>query len=315
MIIKREGERVKLIPEDYEDLVDLYLTINPGEIVCAKATLVIKGDETREKKKVKRYVCLEVEELALEPHSKALRIRGKVIQGPKEIPLTRLAITLKVGDSLETEWKEEFNEFRQNLRKVYALAIDDRVASIAEIYRGSYKILETIYRNERELEDFIGEVVGKLRQLNPENLIICGPAFYKELVKKQFGKGILIETSYGGELGIRELLKRREFLEKINEIREVEKLERLNEALLGLMKETSSVGEEAINDLESGNVEEIFISRDYLKRLKENRDLEKIEKLLKLPKQYGAKIYIIEGESDLAKQLYFLGGVLVKKRW
>jgi len=315
MLIKKESDKVVLIPENYEDLVDLYLTLQPKDVICSKATVVIKGDETTEKEKRKIYLCLEIEELFIDPHSKSLRIRWKVLNAPKDIPLTRLTITIRIGDCIETEWKEEFKEFKQNIRKTYALSIDDYSACLAELFRGNYKILNIWHRNNRELEDYIGEIVGYLRKFNPENLIICGPMFYKELVKKQLEKGVLIDTSYGGEEGIRELLKRKELLDYLQEFKEKEKVEKLRKALVDLINEKASVGEEALADLENGNVEEIFISRDYLKRLKESKNYELMDKLLKLPKQYGAKIYIIEGENDEAKQLYFLGGFLVKKRW
>lgn len=315
VIIKRENNKVILIPEDYEDLVDLYLTLEKGDVICTRTSVVLKGNETREKEKIKVYLCIQVEEMKIDPHAKSLRIRGKILQGPKELPLTTMSINIRIGDKLETEWKDSFREFRENLQKIYVLCIDDRVATLAEIYRGKYRILYTVYRNDRELEDFIGEVIGLLRERNPENLVICGPMFYKEIVKSKLGKGVLIETSYGGEEGIMELLKRKEFLDKIGAIKEKEKLEKLQDALLDLVKEQASVGEEAIRNLMDGNVEEIFISRDYLKRLKENKDEEKLNLLLKLPKKYGANLYIIEGEHELAKQLYFLGGILVKKRW
>ncbi|AAR38963.1 NEQ109 [Nanoarchaeum equitans Kin4-M] len=304
MRVKVKDDKVQLYIEDYEDLVDLFLTIEKGDIICAKVPIVIKKEY--EKEKTVKYVCIEVEELKLDPYY-GLRIYGRIVKGDKDVPLTKMSINLNVGKTIETQYNEKWLKFKPK-NVVYVLCVDDEKGVLAEIYRNKYKIIKEYYR-EGELSDFIDQILKDIK----ENTIVCGPNFIRDIISSKANVPS-IYASYGGEEGIRELLKNKEFFNLIKDEIEKQKIEKLEKAFQLLYKGQISIGEEAIEDIKIGNVEEVYVHRDYLKRLKERKEEDLLNTILVLPKKYNAKIYIIEGDSDLAKQLYFLK-VIVKKRW
>src|SRR3989344_6202750 len=98
----------KLIPQNPDDLWLLSSIIMPGSVVTAKTLRspeIHRGDETVKADKRQYTLTIVVEKIEL---SDELRLGGKIIEGPPEIPHEWHTIEIAVGTDLKVikQWKK-----------------------------------------------------------------------------------------------------------------------------------------------------------------------------------------------------------------
>lgn len=107
-----ESGLVKIVVNDKLDLWHLENIIEKGDSVSAKSPryIFVQRDEGKEKSK-KKFIKLKinVEKIEFSKNRDRLRIKGKIIECPKDVPKGYHTIEVGLGSKIEIEkkWKEE----------------------------------------------------------------------------------------------------------------------------------------------------------------------------------------------------------------
>jgi protein pelota len=336
-IDKKENE-ILCIPENLDDLWHLEKIIDKNDIVYGSSDRKIKPSKEGEKTiRQKIFVELQVTDVHFQEFSENLRINGIIIGGrPEEY------IELKSHHSLELVRGEKIKIRKETLKKwqidrlrkaenasaanqLLVILIDDEAAELAYInpYEISRKaLIKEPRRGKRyaeEKSDYFDKIFEKLTALQPKKILIAGPGFVKENLKKFIEnkkiKGypqVLLETvSYTGEPGFKELLGSGKLQVIEQQLQLTKETQIIEEFLKKASKQFAEYGKEHIQKaLEVGAVETLLVSeRHFL----QNR--EETEKILDLAEKNGANIEIISAKNPQEKTIHGYGGIVAILRY
>src|SRR3989338_6694744 len=237
-ILKKDhstGE-IKLTCESLEDLWHVERTLQEGDTVRAKSWRRFKvegSDDSGEKKEVK--IDLMVERVEFAKLANRLRVGGKIKSGtPEEFVQTGSYHTIDLEPhypfSIIKVWKshqlkrleEAVSEGKRP--KIALCAMDDEKAVFATL-RGygvayEFELENSASKRDEKYEEkqqkYFAEIEKKLSSYTVEKLIVAGPGFAKENLKKMLErkhsallqKIIWENCSYAERSGINELLKK-----------------------------------------------------------------------------------------------------------
>ena len=201
-IDKKENE-IQCIPETPEDLWHLEKIISKKDIVFGVVDRKIKPKNEGEKtQRIKLFVELEVEDTHFEEYSNELRVNGIILGGkPEEF------IELKSHQNLEIGCGEKIRIKKENLTQwqidrlkkaqqsstndaLLCVLLDDEEAELAFI--NSYNISKKAIIKEKkggkryaqEKSTYFDEILEKIITLQPKKIILAGPGFTKDNLKK-----------------------------------------------------------------------------------------------------------------------------------
>lgn len=330
-IDKKENE-IQCIPEIIEDLWHLEKIISPRDKVFGSTDRKIKPKNDGEKaRRAKLFVELEVKEIKFEEYGSNLRINGVILAGKPEelIELKshqnieiKLNEKLKIKKELLKNWQIERlkkAEHESATTNLLTILLDDEEAELAFI--NSYSITKKALikekkrgkRYEQEKSTFFEEILEKIISINPKKILIAGPGFTKENLKKfiedkkikGMTKLFVESTNSISDTGFNELIHHGviEKLEKeLQLIREAKKIE---EFLSLLTKEKGEYGVKRIKEIIGlGAIKTLLISEKYLIQ---NRV--EAEELMDLAEKNGSEIEIISSKNPQEKIIWGFGGV------
>jgi protein pelota len=318
---------VKLVPESFEDLYLLAMIISAGDRVSSKSYRRFKAGEgdTGEQKEV--FIKLGVEKTELDKGAGKLRLMGKIIEGrPEQYIRINSYHTLSIGpgDMMDIE-KEAWSGFIiRRIRQAVAeakrprlgvIALDDEKATIAYIRGYGIDLTGELYSHlskkmkekefEKQKEAYFDEVIAAASRMDVEIVIIAGPGFMKDDVKKyidsnriQVPKRLVYVASTDAERsGIREVMKG-EAVSKLLESEHVKKeFEYLDLFFRGIRNSGAVSGIERVKaELREYKVGIILVNDSMLNN-------EAIKKLLDEADRSGVKIEIFNSEDEAGKQL------------
>ena len=103
---------LKLIPETTDDLWILYNVIEEGDIVVAKTTREVKGDEGSSGRRIPMTLAIKVRHVEFQQFTERLRVRGIVVEGPERYGVKGHYHTLNIDTgTLLTIFKEEWPSY------------------------------------------------------------------------------------------------------------------------------------------------------------------------------------------------------------
>jgi len=331
---KKEG-RMKLIPEVLEDLWHLERVLEVGDVVSSSSTRVFKasGEEGEEGERKKVHVELQAEKIDFSKSASKLRVTGKIIGGgPEEyIQLGRhhtIDVELQKPVEIRKEWKsyqlQRIEKAKQSSRKplIGMLVIDDRKALFAIVREYGVEfgpefnihVSKGDEKFDERRSQFFGDVTKHLKEMKVNNIVVAGPGFAKENLKKfisdrdeELLKKLHFESSSTAEeSGVYELLKKGVLSKIAAEQRLEEEFSLLQSFLAELSKDTGLAvygAEEVRKALECRAVAKLLIVDELLRKDKE------VEKLLDDAERMKAEILIFSSESEAGKQLAGLSGI------
>jgi len=328
-ILKRDFKHgVKIKPETLDDLWNLKNILAEEDVVGARTVRTIQRTDTNEKKSV--YLKLKIEKMQFDEDGNALRLTGKITEGPDDVSHGYHTITVEPNTILdiEKEWARS-DKIRLEESITYKgmhliiCVIDERRADFAKATELDAKIFSTITSKSAGKEcgassasspDIFYDDVIKMLDANSitDKIIIAGPGFAKEnilaLIRKRkvawAGKCILAQASITGKTGINEVIKRGGLEKLLAESRLSLETNFVEKFLEHLGKDTGlgiygkkEVLEAAVN----GAIDELLVSDKMLRE----KDTEKI--IYEVEKNSGA-VHIICSTHESGEKLFNLGG-------
>lgn len=331
---------VKIRIETLDDLWYLSHLIDPKDFVKGKTLRKIKktGPEERTQKVTRRPVFLKIQadKIEFSPYSNILRVGGKIIEGPDDLPRGSHH-TFNVEENSEiTIQKEKWLSYqKQKLKEstqkkfLFLICVFDREdALIALSKHYGYQILAELHGEVQKKETraltkggFYPDIIKALKEYNqryqPENIIVASPAFYKEdlaelITDEKLKKKIVFATcSSAKENALNEVLKRPELQTALKKSHLAEEAKIVEELLTQISKNhLAAYGyNETKKAVEAGAVEKLlvldFLIQDYRKKEK----YEKLDYLMKTVDQTKGSVHIISSEHEAGQKLKGLGGL------
>ncbi|MBR9682992.1 mRNA surveillance protein pelota [Candidatus Woesearchaeota archaeon] len=329
--------KVKLRIHDMDDLWYLSHIIDVGDFVKGKTTRKMKvGKE--ETKMVKKTITLkiEVEKVEFHKYGDSLRVNGKVVEGPDDIPRGSYhTISLEEGSEFVLEKKEWLSYQKKKLEEAaekkfnFLICVFDREEAILALSKKyGYDVLLTlkgdVARKRKKVDvkkDFYTEIITALgeyeKRYAPESIILASPAFFKDdlmkkLNDKELKKKIVLATCGSvSENAIDEVLKKPELQNALKKSR-VREEELLVEELLVEITKDGLVAygfKEVTVAVEAGAVIKLLVGDYLIQELRQDEDYEKLDNLMKQVDSSKGEVHIISSDHDGGKKLKGLGGI------
>tara|TARA_Y100000310_G_C20699289_1_gene828195 strand:- start:1567 stop:2622 length:1056 start_codon:yes stop_codon:yes gene_type:complete len=330
--------KVKIETDSLDDLWFLSHIIEPSDLISGKTVRKIKvGDATEKVKIIKKTATLKinVEKVEFHKFSSHLRISGKIVEAPDDIPKGSFH-TFDVEDSSKitiekSQWLkyqiEKLNEATQEkMSKVLVLALDRDEATFALLTTSGYKILlETkgdVAKKEFDTKgkDFFAEMVKVLqdyvKKYKIEQIIVASPAFWKEdfmkkLNKDQLPKITLATCNSDGRNAIEEVLRRTEVKAVLKQDRSAKESLLVEELLAEISKDGASAYgmKEVDTAAQAGAIKVLLVSEDLIQKTKQDGGFDDLNNIMKLVDNTKGDVHIIASDHDMGKQLKGLGGI------
>jgi len=339
----KQGE-VTVKVNNPEDLWFLSQIIDIGDNILGKTERKIKiGKEDERKQRVtKKTVFLEIKTERIEFHkySDNLRVSGVILKGPEEVPRgSHHTFKLEPGSVVtikKPEWLgyqlEKLREATQNIRtKILVVLMDREEALFALLKNHGFEILGSIKGDvpkknieTTEKKNFYTQIVEKLKEYNkrlqPDNIIIASPSFWKEYLMKEMPKELkekitLSTCSDVKETAIKEVLQKPELFKVLESDRAAKELGMIEALLKAIAKDEACYGQKECGEkIRLGAVKELFVSYDFMQRAREKGKHIEVEGLMKLAEKMSADVHILSTE-EAEKKLIGLGGIAGILRW
>lgn len=336
---------IKIVPENPDDLWILYNIVKPGDIVTARSTREVKGDESSSSRRIPMIISIRVKALEFQPFTTRLRIRGIVVDAPDKYGVKGKHHTINVepGTILVVEkknWRSyELRKLEEaSLRRgmVILVAIDYDEASIGVLSSQGLRIIASIrsgFSSKRYgdpgavLEKYYENVAAVIEKLYSENkisaIIVGGPGFAKDslyalLTQRLREAHVIIDTaSMGGRHGLWELARRDSVLKALKQYEIIEANRILGEFKRLLITNPDRVAY-GLDDVEysvkMNAVRTILVAESMLHSSDE--DLRRrLDEILAEADRRAAAIHIAPFKSDVEYELLGFGGIVALLRY
>ncbi len=330
----KEGE-IKLIPENLDDLWHLKYIIEPGDIVFSLTKRISESsDKLRsDKEKITVRLGIQVEKVEFHKFANRLRITGKIIAGVEDSGYHTINISVGKELSIIKEWKDEqlrrikYAEEASKQPETVIVTIEEGEAIIGVVRQWGVEEVSNIKRSYGKdttsyRQEFFGEVLSHLENMEFKYVVVAGPGFAKEDFVKFVSeknpelakKMIVVDTSSIGMRGFIEVLKRGVLKRIAGEVRLAEEAEYMDLLLEHIAKgEKAAYGiDEVKKAYEYGAIEVLLIADEFLR---EQRDKWDIDSFMRDIENSKGKIVIMSTEFEPGKRLMALGGIAALLRF
>jgi protein pelota len=339
----KAGEVVVKV-DNAEDLWYLHQLITTDDLVSGKTERKVKIGEGDERKQavVKKtvFISLRVERVEFHKYSSNLRVSGKVVEGPEDVPHGSYhtfdvepgtTITIKKEEWLSYQL-DKLSEAAELARTKILIVVFDREEAVFALLKGQgQEILSTLKGDvskkrfdSGEKKSFYAEISKSLKEydkrFDPSNIIVSSPSFWKEYLMKEVSddlkkKIVLATCSDVSEGAIAEVMKRPEVSKILESDRAAKELSLVDELLKAISKENACYGiADSEDQVDLGSVKELLVSYDFLNKCRMDGTHKHVEQVMKLCEERGGKVHLISTEAA-EKKLIGLGGVAGILRW
>lgn len=342
-ILKRNLKKgyVKLLLDDEEDAWYLSHIIEEGDWVSGLTERKIKIGPEDSNKVIRKIVKLkiEAEKVDYTPSTNTLRVLGRIREGPDDINQASYhSFNLKV-DSKVTISKPEWPSYKVRKLKeatkpqglVLMLLLEREKAYFGMLKKRGYETLSKISGDvqKKTLENdysgnFYEDVKDKLvaydKRYDPSKIIVASPAFWKEYLYKLLPDDIKSKTlqatiSTVEETAFNELIKRPEVQTALRDDRTRYELEKVEAVMIAIKKDKACYGlKECEEKMKIGAVDQLLVSDDFMKEMKEKGMYRKADWLLRKVEDMQGEITMIT-KKDAKRKLKGLGGIAGVLRW
>ncbi|MHA1597063.1 MAG: mRNA surveillance protein pelota [Candidatus Asgardarchaeia archaeon] len=345
---------ITLIPQSLDDLWHLYNVITPGDLVSGKTTRRIRkeGELGRasggERKVVK--ITISVENVSFHKFANMLRVGGRIVSGPKDIPLSsHHTLNVRVDDII-TIYKDFWPSFMvRRIEKaeeststpnIIIVSMDDGSCCFTLVTKYNIVELSSIKvsipgkrlsesSHSSSVREFFGDSLSTLKRYMKEygvrRIIVAGPGFLKnrfyDFIKdrdKSTSSIMIVENSSVGCFNGAYEVVRRGALEKIVSDLSISKESELIEELvvrINMNRRDVAYGfEEVKRATEIGAVDTLLILDKFLHEMYEKRYKEIIE-MMEEVENFGGSVVIFNSEHIPGDMLKSFGGIAALLRF
>ncbi|HLD02378.1 MAG TPA: mRNA surveillance protein pelota [Candidatus Nanoarchaeia archaeon] len=345
-ILKQEFNKgyVFLKSESMDDLWCLSQVIDDGDLVASKTVRKIKigdGSEQRKTDVVKRpaLIKISVEKVEFAKASNNLRVSGKIVDGPDDVPRGSYhTLTIEEDASLSIE-KEKFLNYQINKlkeatssqsSKVLICTLDRETAAFAILKNYGFEYLSEIEGHIQKKgspevvkeSTFYSDITKILQEYvsryGIEHIIIASPAFFKDDLLKEIKKKtdlasrITLATCYSsGKSAIAEVLKRDEVKTVLKQDRTYVETSLVEELFMEIGKNgPAAYGFQQVSAAASiGAVRTLLVTDSLIQESRENNTFNLLDRVMRSVEKSSGDVRIISSENEAGKKLDGLGGI------
>ena len=335
----KKGE-VKIQIESLDDLWYLSNLVDPGDSVSGRTLRKIKVESTDRSAKATRkpvFMRLEVEKVEFSKTSPVLRVLGRIVEGPDDIPKgSHHTFTVEeqtILKIIKSKWlRFQLDRLKEATKaktpKILICVLDREEAHFASMKKYGYELVSTLKGSvqkkgaeEKLSSDFYGQVIKTLeeydRRFKLDKIILASPAFFKDDLMKDIkneelrNKIILASCSSVGTNGIDEVLKREETRTALAEDRIAKEMELVERLLSEISKDNLAVYslKDTRHASEAGAVEILLTTDSLIRKKREDNSYEELDSIMKLVDSMKGDVHIISSDHDAGKKLDGLGGI------
>ena len=318
-----------LKPETLNDLWSMQRILFVNDSVQSHSLRKFKTEDGKAGDMKDVLIKLKVEKVELDKNSQRLRISGKIIEGrPMEyVQLNSYhTLNIKVFDTLQIE-KQRWNSYLLSVVK-HAIAItkkprlgiivmDDEKALPAYLLGFGIEFRSELYSHlskritPKEFQElhskYFDELANIIREMSVETIIIAGPGFTKDELRKYFeDKGIVqkmgkrivyLSTSNTERSGVYELIRSDDVAVLLDKERIREEFILMEQFLKGLSIGKSKYGLEDVSTLVDSYDAQIVLVNDSM------LSDPKVQQLLEQSEKHHIKIEVFNADDEVGKQL------------
>ncbi len=333
--------KVKLLLETSEDVWFLSQLVDAGDTVSGKTVRKVKVSEEADPSKKQVFLALVVERADFTPE--ALRISGKIVDGPEDVPRGSYhTFSAEPGTSIELvkpKWfsyqidrLEEACEVKQV--KILVCVFDREEALFAVVKRSGYELLAHLHgdvarkRMQTDVKgNFFSEIVKQLEDYDVrfklDFIVLASPAFWKDELFKVFKNDALrkkvvpASCSSVNERAISEVLGRDEVSSALRHERTSRELSIVEEILSEISRKGPVVYglKNTKTAAEAGAVKELVVADSLIQRLRMSGDFPELDFILHTVDSQRGKIIIISTQHEGGKKLEGIGGIAALLRF
>ena len=336
---------VKLETNTLDDLWVLYNVIDKGDVVSGKTQRKIDFGTEKEKKTI--FVKIEIEKTEFHKTSNVLRLNGKILEGPEDIPLGSYhTINVDTNKQIGIE-KSEFKNYQ--VEKIERAIKDthkpklllsvfepgnadfallrgwgfDYLGSLNELVEGKEMAEQMEKSKDYFYKQYIKSLLEIIKTHNVERVVLGSVSLYQDEFKKYItdseikDKVQFTNVSTIGKTGLNEIVKKGVASQAIKDERFFEETQLIEKLMAEIGKESLAVYglEETRKAVDYGAVDIILVTDNLISKYKEEDNFSEIETLMKNTESTRGKVEIISSEHDAGKMLDNLGGVAALLRF
>lgn len=314
--------------------------ISPHDSITMKTERKVKIADTDKTTRKTYILTLDVEETTYDASLHQLRVKGKVIQGPEDVPhgsYHTFGIELDSTFTLEKkEWpkylQEKLIEATKLSQDSILTVIFDREDAIFSIIKQSgithlCKLHSDV--SKKDMTSITGTsiydlIISKIQEYekdyNPTNYLFASPAFWKIYLEKKLPdkykpKSVFTTSSEVSTNVLSEILKRQELQSLLASQRTKKELDLISLILEKLEKQLIAYGFKDVNNAaELGAISEVAVTDKLIEKFKQENNYETLDKLLSKINSSNAKVHFINSE-QASKTIDGLGGIVGILRW
>jgi len=338
--LDKKNNYLELIPESMDDLWVMERILENGDLINGKSERKLKGSEGRKAEKIPIFAEISLENIEFHKHTGILRANGQLIRMKPEEFFSQGAfhsIEIELGKKVGIKKAKLKNYQIDRLQKaveatkkpkITLLILDDEQATISVLREfGIEKKAEIktkrkgkyFKQKEEKTNEFFEKIIKVLNEINPEKLIIAGPGFTKNDLKKYFEnkrlkfKALFEPINSVGITGLNELLKSG-IIEKIVKENQLAKEEQLMEKVFVELKKENGLivygKQEVKKAVNATAVQELLVTDELLLN-----ERDEIEKLMEKVDADRGEIHIVSSENEAGQKLKGLTGIIAFLRF
>ncbi len=330
----KQGE-LKVKVENPDDLWYLNNIIDPGDTLSGKTLRKMKVTEAASAERKLVFMAITVEKVEYNPNE--LRVSGKVVEGPEDVPHGSYhTFSVEQGvmiTIIKPEWlKYQLDYLKEATTvkppKIIVCVFDREEALFAKLTRDGYDVLTTLKGkvakkavDEKIKETFYENIIAQLEEYDKrfalDRIILASPAFwredlYKVLKNPELKKKIIQATCSGvDEPSIAEVLKRKETQEALHQERISKEMTIVEELFLAIAKKGPAAygAKETAHAADAGAVEQLLVTDKLIQQARAENRFQELDRLMKSVDRAKGKVWIISTEHEGGKKLQGLGGI------
>lgn len=338
----KQGE-IKLKIDTPEDLWHLSQLIDNGDIIKGKTTRKMKTTEEGDATKKTIIISITVEKVEYSKSTNALRINGKIEEGPEDVPKgSYQTIPIEPNSTLVIKKEHWYDYQLKRLKeatettalKVLICVFDREDAYFALMKHAGAELLSHISGDVASKRmtvkiktPFYEQITKQLEEYNKrynlDHIILASPSFWKEelyktLKNETLRKKIIQATcSSADERAIDEVLKRDEVRTALQQQRATTELILVEEILTAISKDgpvaygISKTKEAA----DAGAIKTLAVTDGLIQQRRQDETFDELNTIMKTVDKQKGTVTIISSDNDGGKKLDGIGGIAALLRY
>ncbi len=341
----KSGE-VKIKVTNSDDLWCLSQIIEERDLVKGLTVRKIKlrDSEERGSESIKKtiFLMLKVEKIEFHDYQNSLRISGKVVEAPEDIPKGQYhTFNVELGTIItiiKEKWLKyqlaRLNESVEEHPKTLICVFDREEAYFALLKKYKYELLLNLKGNVQKKGDpikvtsnFYLEIISHLKNYSQKykisNIILASPSFWKDYILKELkdeslkNKITFATCSSATVNAIEEVIKRNEIREVLKKDRVAKEFNLVEELFREIAKyNLAAYGfKEVEQAIDLGAVKTLLVTDSTILKYRQEEKYGGLERIMKRAEETGAEVIIISSEHEGGKRLEGLGGIAALLRY